>query len=842
MVFKRAFDLVAAAIGLLLLSPLLALVALAIKAGSPGPVFFRQVRVGRGGREFRILKFRTMVPDAPSRGAQITVGGDPRITRLGRLLRRSKLDELPQLLNVVAGEMSLVGPRPEVPKYVALYDDRQREVLTVRPGITDYASITYFDENTLFARSPDPERTYVEEVMPRKLEMNLSYLRKRSLVEDVRIILATVYLALQGVVARAGRPGQMLLDAAVVTLAFVSAYELRFEGDVPSQHWKQMVLLLPYAVLARVSMNFVFGVYRILWRYVSLYEVLRFVRAIGLVSAVFLAFRFFYPHHNPYFRVPVSIILLEAVLSFLGMVGLRFLRRWLHETSPSGSGAAVPPDVEKVLVVGAGDNGRQVARELRLRRELGMSLVGFVDDDPAKRGGEIEGRKVLGTLDDIAELQRKHGFSQVLLAISDLPLQRKRELVQTCMDVGVKARVLPGTPELISGRAQVAAVRDVRIEDLLGRPVEELTRDDPMLRPVYGGRRVLISGAGGSIGSELCRQIATLGPESLILVDKDENNLFLVRGELAWRFPDLRVEARVLDVRFRDRIDRAFAGLRPQVVLHAAAYKHVPLMEENPSEAVENNVLGSRNVAELALAHGVETFVMISTDKAVNPSSVMGATKRVAELIVRQLAERSGATRFASVRFGNVLGSRGSVIPIFREQIEHGGPVTVTHPDVTRFFMTIPEASQLVIKAGTLADKGEVFVLDMGQPIRIVDLARDMIRLSGFRPDDIPIRFTGLRPGEKLYEELLLDRDALMQTPIDKVFISRPDLREFDEFGRAVDRLIERARTAAPSDVRALLAELDIGLRAPDTGGAFPASAGPGDRAPAAAAAGAVPT
>jgi FlaA1/EpsC-like NDP-sugar epimerase/lipopolysaccharide/colanic/teichoic acid biosynthesis glycosyltransferase len=814
---KRLFDIVASLLGLLILSPFLVLVAIAIKATSRGPVLFRQVRVGRNGREFRVLKFRTMVVDAPRLGGQLTVAGDPRITAVGRVLRASKMDEFPQLWNVVVGDMSLVGPRPEVPKYVALYDQEQRQVLSVRPGVTDYASITYFDENALLAKSADPEGTYIREIMPHKLRLNHLYLQRRSFVEDIRILLATVYIAVVHAAGRTGRVLQVVSDALVVVIAFTGAYALRFDFPLPDISRKQLILLLPYTVLARLAMNLVFGVYRVMWRYVSLYEVGRFAKAVASVTVVFLAFRLL-PTENPYYHIPISIILMEAVLSFLGMMGIRFLRRWLHEATTAAPVSATAS--EKALVVGAGDNGRAIAHEIRLRPALGLSLVGFVDDDREKLGSEIEGRKVLGTLDDLGDVHARTAFSKVLLSISDLPLQRKREVMELCAQRGVRVLVLPGASQLISGQAQVAAVRDVAIEDLLGREVQELAEDDPLLGPVYGGKRVLVTGAGGSIGSELCRQISALDPALLILLDKDENNLFHIRGEMAWLRPDLQTVAVVLDVRARDKLERAFALHRPEVVLHAAAYKHVPLMEENPFEAVENNVAGTRNVAELAQIHGAQTFVMLSTDKAVNPTSVMGATKRVAELIVRGLAARGGGTRFASVRFGNVLGSRGSVIPVFRDQIARGGPVTVTHPEVVRYFMTIPEASQLVLKAGTIGREGEVFVLDMGLPIRIVDLARDMIRLSGFREGEIPIAFTGLRPGEKLFEELLLDRDRVLPTQVDKVFVSRPELRDFDAWMRQVDDLVDRARGADRAGIRALMDAMDIGLRPPDVGGA----------------------
>ncbi len=613
-----------------------------------------------------------------------------------------------------------------------------------------------------------------------------------------------------------GRPGQVLVDAFVVTVAFLAAFQLRFEFSIPSQYWKAMVLWLPYTVLAHVVSNFLFGVYRILWRYISLYEVWRFVKAVAAVSALFLAFRLAATAHHVYFRPPLSIIVLEAAFSFLGMVGVRFLRRFLHESL--GPRVAPVGDAEDVVIIGAGDSGRTVAREIRLRPELNLTLLGFVDDDPFKQGLEVEGKKVLGTLDHLPDLHRRFRFSKALLAITDLSVPRKRQVIEACARLGVRLLILPGTSDLISGRARVNPIREVRIEDLLGRPVTDLTRDDPLLQPVYGGRRILITGAGGSIGSELCRQVARLAPARLVLVDKDENNLFYIHGEMTHVFPDIPCVARVLDVRDMDRVDSLWARERPDVVLHAAAYKHVPLMEENPGEAVANNVLGTRNVVEASRRHGTSVFVMLSTDKAVNPTSVMGATKRIAELIVRQAAEQGAQTRFGSVRFGNVLASRGSVIPTFRDQIARGGPVTVTHPDVMRYFMTIPEASQLVLKAGTLADKGEVFVLDMGQPVRILDLARDMIRLSGFTEEEIGIQFIGLRPGEKLFEELLVDRDRVLPTPVEKVFVSKPELRDFGTFQAQVEALVRLARDGDLASIRRAIEAMDVGLRRPDAG------------------------
>ncbi len=807
MAAKRLFDLLSALLGLALLAPILLVIGLLIRVDSPGPALFRQERVGRHGKRFRIWKLRTMTQGAG--GSGLVLENDPRVTRLGAFLRRTRVDELPQLINVLVGQMSLVGPRPELPEYVARYTDLQRAVLQVRPGITSYAALAFADEAALLTRATDPEQAYIEHVLPRKVELGLLYIKRRSFLEDLRLILATVSLLLQGLISRAGRVGQMVVDGLIFGLALVTAYLVRFEFDVPHQHWKQMVLLLPYTILARLGMHLAFRVYRVMWSYISLYELPRFVKSIGAVTAIFLIFRLFYSGTNPYFRVPLTVIVLEAALSFMGTLGVRFLRRWTRE-SMSTNVSALSEQSQKVVLIGAGDLARLTAKEIRLHSELDMTVVGYVDDDPAKKGHEIEGAPVLGTFDDLRALHARYRYTTVLLAIADLPYARKRVVVDVCEDLGVRARVVPASSALITGKVKVSEIRDVAIEDLLGRPVLELTKGDSLLAPVYSGKRVLITGAGGSIGSELCRQLGSLEPSALILVDKDENNIFYVDGELRRRFPALRIVPRILDVRVRDKVDRVLAAERPDVVLHAAAYKHVPLMEENPFEAIENNVLGTRNVAESALQHGVERFVMISTDKAVNPTSVMGATKRLAELIIRQLAEQSSTTRFACVRFGNVLGSRGSVIPTFQEQIRRGGPVTVTHPDVIRYFMTIPEATQLVLKAGTLADKADVFVLDMGEPVKIVDLARHMIRLSGFSDEQIPIQFVGLRPGEKLYEELLLDGDDIVPTTLEKIFVSKPELRDFGSFQTMLSDLIEHARTG---DVRAIRSELGrIGL------------------------------
>lgn len=807
---KRLRDILIAGVALLLLAPIICGLIIANWVIARRAALVWRDAIGRGGRPLRLANFRTRLP--PGDGE---IGPGP-LTGLGRFLISGSLHRIPELVAVLRGDLALIGPPPLHPHIVARLPEDQRAILEVRPGLIDQASVVL---RGLTRRPTQPEgdgQDAALEQVTERIELNQRYQEQAAPLSDMRLLVAGLHTSLVGIFSWLGRPGHVMLDCVVLSLAFVAAFMLRFDFDLPELRRKQMIVMLPYTVLARVAMNSLFGVYRIIWSYVSLADVWRFLGSVATVSLVFLAFRLFYPGTNPYFQVSLAIIAMEGTFSLLGMVGLRFSRRWLYELS-RGSGARVPETAEKAVIVGAGEMGRQVAREIRGHVHLELNVVGLLDDDPGKLGTQVEGVRVIGSVDQLEEVYSKVPFSILLLAVAELPRDRKRALLKVCERLGVAVRTLPSSGRLIVGDIQVSDFRDVRIEDLLGRPVAELTRGDPRLQPVYGDRRILVTGAGGSIGAEVCRQLARIGPSALILVEKDENNLFYIHGELRRRFEDIEVIPYVVDVRDRAKLSRAMAASRPDVVLHAAAYKHVPLMEANPGEAIENNVIGTTNVAELSQELGVAVMVMISTDKAVNPTSVMGASKRIAELVVRQLADRSEATRYASVRFGNVLGSRGSVIPTFREQILAGGPVTVTHPEMRRFFMTIPEASQLVLKAGTLADRGEVFVLDMGEPVKIIDLARDMIRLSGLRLDDIPIEIVGLRPGEKLYEELLVDKDNTLPTPIDKIFMARPELRDFEAFRVQLDALFEVAREGAPAEVRATLATMDIGLRLPDT-------------------------
>lgn len=586
---------------------------------------------------------------------------------------------------------------------------------------------------------------------------------------------------------------QVGLDAGALAAAFGIAYLLRFDFVVPPEYVRKMLLQVPLVVALQVAALAGCGVYRLIWRYVGLAELKRFVAAAAVGAAPMLMTRLLLPAEMRDLRVPLSVTLLSTVLGFGGVLGLRVLRRIIYERFERETTAKDRRRERKpVLLVGAGRAGVLAVREIFGRGDVGIEVRGFVDDDPEKVGSFVHDVKVLGTTADIPELVRGLGIDHVVITIAKGSRAEILRIVEICDKVPVKARIIPGLYEILQGRVSTNAIRDVEIEDLLGR--DEVRLDAEGLREFLRDRVVMVTGAGGSIGSELVRQAARFEPRKLVLVERAEPLLFQIEQEMQRHFEALDVVAVIGDVGDRERMTDVFATHRPKVVLHAAAHKHVPMMERNPGEAVKNNVFGTLRLGEVAAEAGCETFVLISTDKAVNPASVMGASKRVAELALQSLEERY-RTRYVAVRFGNVLGSTGSVIPIFREQIRRGGPVTVTHPEMTRYFMTIPEAAQLVIQAGALGRGGEIFILDMGKPVKILDVARDMIRLSGLRPDeDIQVRITGLRPGEKLFEELGTTDDHVERTRHPKIFVGK--------IPRSAPELVEHGLAALASAVR----------------------------------------
>ncbi|GIV76573.1 MAG: polysaccharide biosynthesis protein CapD [Litorilinea sp.] len=564
----------------------------------------------------------------------------------------------------------------------------------------------------------------------------------------------------------------LLADLLLIPLAVYLSYVLRLEAFEPARQWcLGMALLSGTALLFTLAFFRSLGIYSRYWRFASIYELMLLTGAhtvaaiLAGVTAMALSW-FLYPQA----AIPRSIPFLYLLLGMVATVGTRVLVGAAGRLQYPGRPR---PEARPVLIMGAGEAGTLIARELRSNPHLGLRAVGFVDDDLAKQGLLIHGLPVLGGQEDIPRLVREHGIAQVIIAMPTAPGKVIRSVVQRCEAAGVPARTVPGVYELLDGKASVSQVRTVQIEDLLRRaPIQT---DLAAVARLLSGRRVLITGGGGSIGSELARQVLQCRPRELILLGHGETSIFHIYHELVdggGGEAGVTIRPVIADVRNQEYLTALFQQLRPEIVFHAAAHKHVPLMEANPAEAVFNNVLGTRVLVRTAAAVGVERFVMISTDKAVNPTSVMGATKRLAELMVLQVAQATGRP-YVAVRFGNVLGSRGSVVQIFRRQIASGGPLTVTHPEVKRYFMTIPEAVQLVLQASVLGQGGEIFTLDMGEPVKIVDLAQDLIRLSGLQLGrDIDIVFTGLRPGEKLFEELFVPGEEYVRTCHEQIFVA----------------------------------------------------------------------
>ena len=554
-----------------------------------------------------------------------------------------------------------------------------------------------------------------------------------------------------------------LHDMLMIPAAWGLAYWMRFNlGYVPPEFIEEAVDTLPLVVLVMGPVYWAFGLYRGVWRFASLNDLVRIALAV-LVGTTLLLFVLFALNRMAY--VPRSLPVLFVIFQLMLLAGPRLLYRWLKDRRLDFSGG------RRVLIVGAGRAGEMLVRDLLRDRQCGYVPVAFVDDKPHRQGGVVHGVPIRGTADDIPRLVELFGIDVILLAAPSASAHQMQRLVELCETAGRPFRTVPQTKELMAGRVAVNQLRAVSIEDLLGR--DPVTLDWDAVERGLAGRVILVSGAGGSIGSELCRQLARCRPSRLILIDHSEYNLYRIETELLDGPEPPPLSRHLIDVANVTALDRLFARQRPDVVFHAAAYKHVPLLQDQVLAALANNVLGTRTIAAAADAWGCERFVLISTDKAVNPTNVMGATKRFAELICQDVQRRS-ACRFMTVRFGNVLGSAGSVVPRFQQQIERGGPLTVTHPEIERFFMTIPEACQLIMQAAVIGRGGETFVLDMGEPVKIRYLAEQMIRLSGREPErDIRIEYTGLRPGEKLYEELFYPTEGFADTPHPRIHIAR---------------------------------------------------------------------
>ncbi len=595
-------------------------------------------------------------------------------------------------------------------------------------------------------------------------------------------------------------------DLLLLILAAYLSFVLRLDSFDLGRYWNSFAFFATLSIVITPLIFWASGLYSRVWRYASVNEMARLAGAaasaallVGVLTVLGSS------AFGELYSIPRSVPFIFLLLTGLATATPRLIMRAWPQLGRRGraQSQSVP-----VLIMGAGDAGALIIRELLNNHRTDMQAVGFLDDDLRKHHTHIHGAPVLGNRYDIPRLVKERNIQRVIIAMPTAAGISIREIVRLCEQAKVETRIIPSIAEIVDGTVHVSQLREVNIEDLLRREPIEINAD--AVRSLMSGKRVLVTGGGGSIGSELCRQIASFTPSQLVLIGHGENSIFDIEKELQSRFPELEVEVIIADIRDRERLRRIYHSYRPEIIFHAAAHKHVPLMEANPSEAITNNVLGTRNLVELAASFNVSHFVLISSDKAVNPTSVMGASKRCAELIVHEVALASGRP-YVAVRFGNVLGSRGSVIPYFKKQINAGGPITITHPEMRRFFMTIPEAVVLVLQAATLGKGSEVFVLDMGEPVRIQDLARDLVELSGLRPDeDIEIVYSGIRPGEKLFEELFIEGESYERTSHQKVFVVQSATRAKSNRSTAgaIEHLIQTALKSDDAAIRPLLRQI----------------------------------
>lgn len=594
-------------------------------------------------------------------------------------------------------------------------------------------------------------------------------------------------------------------DVVLISASFYFAFLLRFEGQIPREYFDgniQMAIIL--ALIFCIPILYFSKLYHFTWAYVSMQEIITLFKAVSLSFLVLGASMFILRDYNVLSGFPRSILLIGYFLVFLSTGLIRFSKRiylnFANGTNGIGNG-------KRTLIVGAGDAGEQILRSIQTGKQKMYQPIGFVDDNQMKQSVSIHGLKVLGKIDDISEIARTEDVEEMIIALPSAGSKTIKKAVELGREAGIKnIKILPSIAELIGGRVSIGNIREVEVEDLLGR--EPVSVDTERIERFIKDKVVLITGAAGSIGSELSRQVSRLKPARLLVLDQDETGMFYIGNELKANYPELKIISLIADIRDPNKINGIFSQFKPNIVFHAAAYKHVPLMEENPEEAVKNNIFGLKSVAEASLKHGAEKFVFISTDKAINPTSVMGATKRVGEMISQAMNQKN-RTKFVSVRFGNVLGSRGSVIPTFKDQIRRGGPVRVTHPDMKRYFMITSEACLLVMQAAEMGGGGEVFVLDMGEQIKIVDLAREMIKLSGFKPDeDMPIVFTGVRPGEKLFEEILTPKEGTVATKNEKIFIAKLAGADESKLNHHLDRLKNLGYNSDSAQIKQVLKEM----------------------------------
>ena len=793
-----------AAILTVVLSPLLIGISLCNLLLQGRPIIFRQERIGKNFKPFIIYKFRSM-ENKSSNLNTFQAGGNEKITKWGKFLRKTKLDELPQFFNVIKGDMRFIGPRPEVPQYVN--KDSFSFLNKIKPGLSGYSSILFRNEAEIWSMidSDDP----YDNILKIKVGLDNYYVNKKGFFEDLKLVGITIislfipkrmghYLIIRLLKIEDNGEFKLrdtiddvkikepdiktnteptkrnlrilfLADIMAIISGFLLSAIIRSDFTIPDIFYNEDIYhILGLSVVVKLIAFSTFGMFNGLWRYTSLIDMGNIFKA-NIVGTLLLIAGIGY--FRGFQDIPRAIFIIDFILTFsltaLSRIGVRLV--YSHLINPKPYRIALN---KRVMIIGAGTTGEFICKELLNDSRHRMEPIGFLDDNKNMHGQFIHSKKVEGRVSILSEFINE--YDEAIICCPNAPRKDLYKIIDICKKSGKPFRTLPSVNEVMSGKLSINQLREVSVIDLLGR--NEVEIDDNSINKYLKGKRILITGAGGSIGSELVRQCLRFEPALLVLLDNSEYNLFNIEREIIGKENNVLVKPLLSNIRDKDILSKVFSQYEPQVVFHAAAYKHVAIQEEFPWEAIKTNVNGTANLVKLSLEHNIQKFVLVSTDKAVKPINVMGATKRLAELIC-QGANSSYSTRFIAVRFGNVLGSSGSVIPIFQEQIKAGGPITITDPDMERYFMSVPEAAQLIIQAGSIGRGGEVFALDMGQPIKILDIANELIRLSGLEPDiDIPISFIGARPGEKQFEELVQESETIQRTLHEKIFEIRPTL------------------------------------------------------------------
>lgn len=788
--FKRIFDITIALILFVAVFPVIPIVLLMLWLLGRRPIIKVSPLIGKNGKLFNFYIFNVLFKKIVTT-ENIESNGYSSRKFIEKVICLSKLYLWPTLINIIKGELSFIGPIPESQKVINSLNGEHKKLFSVRPGLL---SPGFFCDARSIGEPLSSKQTdidyYLSNNLPDKTKLELQYIGDPRLSKDFIVFIKLVFTKIRHIITRNVKTGLRTynflipIDILLIITSVFVAYLLRFEWIIPSDQVVTFLLILPLAVASRIFVFHRFGMYKNILKYVGILDLVKIIQATSVSSILIIAVLFFFGIHGQ----SRSVFLMDWIICILLIGGSRLIIRLINESSSLDNKLK-----KNILIFGAGDVGEMLLRELNRSSRDRYNVVGFIDDDKEKHGLTLHGIPVLGGRGLIPQMVELFRIDEVFIALAIVPANDIKSIINYCKKANVRHKIVPAVSNSLNGDIYLSKLRNVEITDLFGR--EPVNLDISAIKNVLHNKDVLVTGAGGSIGSELCRQIAEYNPKSLILIDKNENYLHEIRIELTGLFKDINLICLLSDITNKEKQEIIFNTYKPQLIFHAAATKHVPLSEENPDEAIITNIIGTKIVANLAAEYDASHFILVSTDKAVNPTSIMGVSKRVAELYVQAICGFS-KTKFMIVRFGNVLNSNGSVLPTFIKQIDKGGPITVTHEKIERYFMSINEAVQLILQAVSMGENGRIFLLDMGKSYKILELAKELIRLNGFKPyEDIDIEITGLRPGEKLFEELIGRNENVISTNHKSIkILESKSFYSFNELNEKIESLISFAK------------------------------------------------